>query len=222
MDNTKLFNGIKDVIIDWLVPHTKHVALLGGRWVGDSRAGAFCWYCSDYSSFAGADIGAYLCDNGEIGIWTGNKENINLRIYYDTAISKPIVSHNTDSEHEDFSEDDIRNLYIKIKEYLGENKELVMLSNEETPEKDNKVSLTNLDRYVKTTKVFDPSKLKIGAPYKIQVVQSDEYVYAILEKAESEKLTFKWFYVKEQRWDEWNVKPDDLLVITPLFEEENK
>jgi hypothetical protein len=90
---------------------------------------------------------------------------------------------------------------------------------EENPEKEDKV-LTNLDRYVKTTKVFDSSKLKIGAPYKIHNVQTDEYVYAILEKAESEKLTFGWFYVKEQTWDKWVVEPDDLLVITPLFEEE--
>jgi len=89
---------------------------------------------------------------------------------------------------------------------------------EETPEKENKV-LTNLDRYVKTTKVFDPSKLKIGAPYKIQNVQTDEYVYVILEKAESEKLTFGWFYTKDRVWAKWIVEPDDLLVITPLFEE---
>ena len=223
MDNAKLFNDIKDIIIDWLSPHIKRGAQLGSFWDCDSNAGAFYWSCSNNSSHAYSYIGARLCNDGEISIWTSNSENVNLRIYYNTAISnEPIVSHNPDSEHKDFSEDDIRNLYIKIKEYLEKNKELVKISDEETPEKDNKVSLTNLDRYVKTTKVFDPSKLKIGAPYKIQVVQSDEYVYAILEKVESEKLTFRWFYVKDQTWDKWVVKTDDLLVITPSFEEENK
>lgn len=132
MDNTKLFNGIKDVIIEWLVPYTKRVTRLGGYWGYGSDAGALCCYCINSSSSTYSYIGAYLCDNGEIRIWTGNKENINLRLYYNTRISNaPIISRNMDSEHKDFSENDIKNLYDKIKEYLEKNKELVMLSDEE-------------------------------------------------------------------------------------------
>lgn len=36
------------------------VAPLGGRWDFDSSAGAFCWYCVNYSSNASAKIGARL------------------------------------------------------------------------------------------------------------------------------------------------------------------
>lgn len=132
MDNAKLFNGIKDVIIEWLVPYTKRVAQLGGYWNNRSYSGAFYWDCFNGSSSVYTYMGAYLCDNGEIRIWTGNKENINLRLYYNTRISNaPIISRNIDSEHKDFSENDIKNLYDKIKEYLEKNKELVMLSDEE-------------------------------------------------------------------------------------------
>lgn len=164
MENTKLFNDIKDIIIDWLVPHIKHV--LGGYWNGVSLAGAFYWDCVNDSSYAYSDIGARLCDNGEIKIWTNNKENVNLRIYYNRAISNdPIIHHNPDSEHKDFSEDDIRNLYIKIKEYIEKNKELVMLSNEETSE-------NRWDRYIKEqiVRTFDRSKFDIGKCYEVREI----------------------------------------------------
>lgn len=165
MNNTKLFNGIKDVIIDWLVPHTKHVAHLGGGWNGGSYTGAFYWYCSN-SSGPYAYVGACLCDNGEIRIWTNNEENVNLRIYYNTAISnEPIVSHNTDSEHKDFSENDIQNLYIKIKEYLEKNKEHIMSSNEENSE-------NWCGRYIKEqiVRTFDQSKFNIGKCYEVREI----------------------------------------------------
>ena len=124
MNNTKLFNDIKDIIIDWSIPNIKHAARLGGGWNADSNADTFYWSCSNDSSGTNSRIGARLCDNGEIEIWTNIMENVNLRIYYNTAISnEPIVYHNPDSKHEDFSENDIRNLYMRIKEYLEKNEE---------------------------------------------------------------------------------------------------
>lgn len=165
MDNTKLFNDIKDIIIDLLVPDIKHVARLGGGWNADSNASAFYWSCGNDYSDTHSRIGACLCDNGDIEIWTNNKENVNLRIYYSTAISnEPIVYHNPDSEHEDYSENDIKDLYMKIKEYIEKNKELVMLSNEKTHE--------NWDRYIKEqiVRTFDQSKFDIGKCYEVREI----------------------------------------------------
>ena len=166
MNDTKLFTGIKNVLIGWLVPYTKRIARLGGYWNYGSSAGAFYWGCNCNSSYADAVIGARLCDNGEIRIWTNNEENVDLRIYYSTAMSnEPIVSHNADSEHKDFSENDIRNLYNKIKEYLEKNKEIAMSSNEENSE--------NLcSRYIKEqiTRTFDKSKFNIGKCYEVREI----------------------------------------------------
>lgn len=166
MNNTKLFNGIKDVIIDWLAPHIKRGARFGGSWGGDSVANNFYWNCSSYSSGAYSNIGARLCNDGVISIWTNNSENVNIRIYYNTAISnEPIVSHNADSKHEDFSENDIQNLYIKIKEYLEKNKEHIMSSNEENSE-------NWCGRYIKEqiVRTFDKSKFNIGKCYEVREI----------------------------------------------------
>jgi hypothetical protein len=168
MNNTKLFNGIKDVIIDWLVPHTKHVAQLGGSWAIDSDAGSFSWLCDINPSNAHSNIGAYLW-NDEIRIWTNNEQNINFRIYYNTAISNaPIVAPKTDSKHEDFSENDIQNLYIKIKEYLEKNKELAVPSNGEN-------SKNLWGRYIKEQiiRTFDQSKFNIGKCYEVREINQN-------------------------------------------------
>ena len=148
-----------------MVPHIKRVSPLGGDWYYDSNAGAFYWSCVINSSYAAANIGARLCDNGEIEIWTNNKENVTLRIYYTAISNEPIVYHNPDSEHKDFSEDDIRNLYIKIKEYLEKNKELVMSSNEENPK-------NWWGRYIKEqiVRTFDRSKFDIGKCYEVREI----------------------------------------------------
>lgn len=61
MDNTKLFNDIKDVIIDLLVPHIKHVTQLGSNWNNDSNADTFYWNCNNNSSNANSNIGTHLC-----------------------------------------------------------------------------------------------------------------------------------------------------------------
>ena len=166
MNNAELFNGIKDVIIGWLLPYTKHIAQLGGGWNGGSYTGAFYWYCSTNSSDTLANVGARLCDNGEIRIWTNNEENVNLRIYYSTAMSnEPIVSHNADSEHKDFSENDIRDLYVRIKEYLEKNKEHIMSSNGENSE-------NWCSRYIKEQiiRTFDRSKFNIGKCYEVREI----------------------------------------------------
>lgn len=167
MNDTKLFTGIKNVIIDWLAPHIKRGARFGGSWGGDSVANNFYWNCSSYSSGAYSSVGARLDnDGGVISIWTNNSENVNLRIYYSTAMSnEPIVSHNADSEHKDFSENDIRNLYVRIKEYLEKNKEHMMSSNEGNSE--------NLcGRYIKEqiTRTFDKSKFNIGKCYEVREI----------------------------------------------------
>lgn len=198
MDNTKLFNDIKDVIIDLLVPHIKHVARLGGGWNADSNASAFYWSCSNDSSDTNwrSRVGACLCDNGDIEIWTNNKENVNIRIYYNTAISnEPIVYHNPDSEHKDFSETAIKILYMRIKEYLEKNKEFVMLSNEENSE-------NWWDRYIKeqVVRTFDQSKFDIGKCYEVQEINqtNTELVYpcqCILQSVYDTQLVF--LYLKE-------------------------
>lgn len=196
MDNAKLFNDIKDIIIDWLTPHIKRGARFGGSWGGDSVADTFYWNCSIYSSTEPVHIGARLCNDGEISIWTSNSENVNLRIYYNTAISnEPIVYHNPDSKHKDFSEDDIRNLYIKIKEYLGKNKELVMLSNEKPPE-------NWWGRYIKEqiVRTFDRSKFDIGKCYEVREINqtNSKLIFpcqCILKSVYDTQLVF--LYLKE-------------------------
>ena len=173
MDNTKLFNDIKDIIIDLLVPDTKLVSRLSGNWGGVSDAGTFYWNCSNYSADTHSSIGARLCDNGEIEIWTTDMENVNLRIYYNTSISnEPIVSYNPDSEHKDYySETAIKILYMRIKEYLEKNSskkestEPVISSSEETHE--------NLcSRYIKEqiVRTFDQSKFNIGKCYEVREI----------------------------------------------------
>ena len=137
----ELFNDIRDIVISWMVPHIERAARLGCTWHGDSNPDDLYWYYTGNSSRTTNCIGMWLCDNSEINIWTGVRENINLKIYYNTAISNdPIVYHNPDSEHEDFSENDIRDLYMKIKEYLDKNSsknestEPVISSSEESDE----------------------------------------------------------------------------------------
>lgn len=191
-----IFNDIKDIIIDWLTPHIKRGARFGGSWGGDSVAGTFYWNCNIYSSTEPVHIGARLCNDGEISIWTSNSENVNLRIYYNTAISnEPIVYHNPDSKHKDFSEDDIRNLYNKIKEYLGKNKELVMLSNEKPPE-------NWWGRYIKEqiVRTFDQSKFDIGKCYEVREINqtNSKLVFpcqCLLQSVYDTELVF--LYLKE-------------------------
>lgn len=219
MDNTKLFNGIKDVIIDWLTPHIKRVARLGGHWGSDSYAGAFYWDCSNNSSATYADIGARLCNDGEISIWTSNSENVNIRIYYDTAISKPIVSHNTDSEHEDFSEDDIKNLYIKIKEYLEKNEEHGMPS----PNEENSGNWWG--RYIKEriVRTFDQSKFDIGKCYEVREINqtNPKLVFqcqCLLQSVYDTELVF--LYLKEDGASSVfsiNIQDIDNYVILEMF-----
>ena len=250
MDKKDILKDLFGIIYDWIKPIIiERHHRLGGCWYNDSDA--FYWDCVGKSSGTDAYIGARLCgDTDDIVIWTKNKNNIAIVIHpveksIFTGIYSVDVMLNTVAEFEDFSKEEMKDLYNRIIDFYKDKHHATILSEEEssdqyttmmsirvgrvicektleeeTPEKENK-ALTNLDRYVKTTKVFDPSKLKIGAPYKIHNVQTDEHVYVILEKAESEELTFGWFYAKEQIWAKWIVKPDDLLVITPLFEEDN-
>ena len=249
MDKKDILKDLFGIIYDWIKPSiTVSDTKLGSHWAYDSSEGTFSWQCSNLSSNTIDYIGACLYEDG-IYIWTKNKGNVTIVIHSVKRKAFPglysvDVILNTFAEFDDFSKEEVKDLYNRIINFCKDKHHAVILSEEEssgqyttmmsirvgrvicektleeeTPEKENKV-LTNLDRYVKTTKVFDPSKLKIGAPYKIHNVQTDEHVYVILEKAESEELTFGWFYVKEQIWAKWIVKPDDLLVITPLFEEE--
>lgn len=193
-----IFNDIKDIIIDLLVPHIKHVARLGGGWNADSNASAFYWSCSNDASGTNSRmrIGASLCDNGDIEIWTHNKENVNLRIYYNTAISnEPIVYHNPDSKHEDCSEAVIKILCMEIKEYLEKNKEFVMLSNEENSE-------NRWGRYIKeqVVRTFDQSKFDIGKCYEVREIKqtNTELVFpcqCILQNVYDTQLVF--LYLKE-------------------------
>ena len=250
MDKKDILKDLFGIFYDWIKPIiTERVAPLGGHWYGNSSADAFYWTCINYSSSAHYNVGACLCgDTDDIIIWTGNKDNVAIVIHFVKikafiGLYSVDVMLNTLAEFDDYSKEEMEDLYNRIIDFYKDKHHATILSEEEssdqyttmmsirvgrvicektleeeTPEKENKV-LTNLDRYVKTTKVFDPSKLKIGAPYKIHNVKTDEHVYVILEKAESEKLTFGWFYAKEQIWAKWIVNPDDLLVITPLFEE---
>lgn len=219
MDNTKLFNDIKDIIIEWLVPDTKLVSRLGGNWGGASDAGTFYWNCSNYSTDTHSSIGARLCDNGEIEIWTNDMENVNIRIYYNTAISnEPIVYHNPDSEHKDFSEDDIRNLYIKIKEYLEKNEEHEMSSNEEKPE-------NRWGRYIKEhiVRTFDQSKFDIGKCYEVREINqtNPKLVFqcqCLLKSVYDTELVF--LYLKEDGVSgvfSINIQDIDNYVILEMF-----
>lgn len=250
MDKKDILKDLFGIIYDWFDPVIEErVTQFGGSWYNNSDPGAFYWYWYSNSSAAAAKIGACLCgDTDDIIIWTGNKDNVAIVIHFVKikafiGLYSVDVILNTLAEFDNFSKEEMEDLYNRIIDFYKDKHHATILSEEEssdqyttmmsirvgrvicektleeeTPEKENKV-LTNLDRYVKTTKVFDPSKLKIGVPYKIHNVQTDEHVYVILEKAESEKLTFGWFYAKEQAWAKWIVNPDDLLVITPLFEE---
>ena len=131
MDNEKLLDGIKNVIMYWFhkIGQAQFVVDWGGSYVvGESFSYAGALPVSHTYLRFGAEL--LDVDDGVIVIWTDKPRNINIGIYYDTTTNEPIVYHKTASDHKLFSENEINILCIKIKEYLEKNKELIMPSKE--------------------------------------------------------------------------------------------
>ena len=177
MNKKDILRNLFHIIYDWLkLITTDSDPHFGNDWSSDSNASAFYWYRYNVSSATYSRIGARLYED-DIVIWTKNEDNVTIVIHsvkrkafpglYSVISNEPIVYHNPDSEHKDFSEDDIRNLYIKIKEYLEKNKESVMLSNEENSE-----NWWN-NRYIKEqiVRTFDQSKFDIGKCYEVREIK---------------------------------------------------
>lgn len=132
MDNTKLFNGVKDVIMDWFHRRTGRAQFVvdwGGHYVvGES----FSYVGMLPAPHTYLRFGAELLDDDDsvIVIWTDKPRNVNIGIFYDTTTNEPVVYHKTASDHKLFSENDIDILCMMIKEYLEKNKEFIMSSEE--------------------------------------------------------------------------------------------
>lgn len=135
MDNAKLLDGIKNVIMYWFhkIGRAQFVVDWGGSYVvGESFSYAGVLPASHTYLRFGAEL--LDVDDGVIVIWTDKPRNININInigiYYDATTNEPIVYHKTASDHKLFSENEISILCIMIKEYLEKNKELIMPSKE--------------------------------------------------------------------------------------------
>lgn len=195
----------------------------------------------------GNDIDCYVDIHGEMNkshtaflIWSHNKENINIRIF-----TNGVFKWEGETDHFEFcGAEEMRTLYDKLIQQPVSTKEHPLQNNSTIPEKDfvenqcvviddkptvavedetrTENECSQLAHYIKITKIFDKTKLRLGAPYKIYNRTIDEYVYAILEKVEPDTLTFGWFYAKERKWNKCLVYLDDTTFeITPMFEEEN-
>lgn len=227
MDNTKLFNDIKDVIIDLLVPHIKHVAQLGGGWNADSNASAFYWSCSNDASGTNSRIGASLCDNGDIEIWTKNKDNVTIVINLVkrkafTGLYSVDVMLNTVADFDEFSKEEMKDLYNRIIDFYKEKRHAVMLSEEELSDQyttmmsirdvpvDRVICEKTLEEetpgnwrgYIKEqiVRTFDKSKFDIGKCYEVREIKqtNTELVFprqCILQSVYDTQLVF--LYLKE-------------------------
>lgn len=137
MDNTKLLNDIRDVIIDWLVPHMKHATRLGSFWSYDSNADAFCWGCYADSSVDHSYIGVRFCDDtNDIIVWTNSKDNATIVIHLVKrkafiGLYSVDVVFNTVAEFDDFSEEEMKDLYNQIIDFYKDKHHAVILSEEE-------------------------------------------------------------------------------------------
>lgn len=108
-------NDLHDIMFEWIKPKLDEYELSGDRWHDGSAVGGFFWYL--YNDIGGPirNVGTHLCydvNNIIIGydIWTCEPENVNIEIRKDS------IDFIEDSEFEDFSKEEMKNLYDKIKQ----------------------------------------------------------------------------------------------------------
>ncbi len=100
-----------DIMNEYMKPTIKKNVEEGGRFSYCPGAGTFYWYCINTSSKA--NIGAYF-EKGRWKIWTNLRDNVNI------TMDDNIICFNTRSKFDDFSEEFMRGLYDKLKDYFSD------------------------------------------------------------------------------------------------------
>ncbi|MBO4735685.1 MAG: hypothetical protein J5614_04745 [Paludibacteraceae bacterium] len=241
MDKKDILKDLFGIMYDWIKPIiTERHDRLGGCWYNDS--GAFYWDCVGKSSGTDAYIGARLCgDTDDIVIWTGNKNNIVIVIHpvekgIFTGIYSIDVMLNTTAEFEDFSKQEMEDLYhtiidfykethavIHSKEELSDQYTTMSIQDvpegqvicEKTLEKDTMEESKELSPFVKTRCIpgFDTDALKIGHPYRVTSERYGEQIMFLNKSSETLLHFFKLVVYdgEVQRQEEYLVSIDNVV-----------
>ena len=241
MDKKDILKDLFSIMYDWIKPIiTERHALLRGDWSKDSDADTFYWHC--YYGSVHYNVGARLCGNvDDIIIWTNNENNITIVIHpvkrsVFTGIYSVDVMLNTVAEFDDFSKEEMEDLYHKIINFYKD-KHAVIHSEEElsdqyttmsiqdvpegqvicekTLEKDTMEESKELPPFVKTRCIpgFDTDALKIGHPYRVTSERYGEQIM-YLGRASDTLLHFSKLVVYDgevQRMEEYLVSIDNVV-----------
>lgn len=103
-----------DIMSKYMKPTIEKYIEEGGHFSDCSNAGAFRWTCRSAGAVGYAYIGARF-ENGYgcWEIWTNSRDNVNI------TINDNFICFNTTSKFDDFSEEFMRGLYDKLKEYFS-------------------------------------------------------------------------------------------------------
>lgn len=200
MNKKDILKDLFGIIYDWIKPIIiDSDAKPSAGWDVDPSSGAFCWYCNDDRSYAVPHIGAHLCDDvDDIIIWTKNKDNVTIVIH---LVKRKVfiglysvdVMLNTVADFDEFSKEEMKDLYNRIIDFYKEKRHAVILSEEELSDQyttimsirdvpeDRVICEKTLeeetpenwwDRYIKEqiVRTFDQSKFDIGKCYEVQEI----------------------------------------------------
>lgn len=253
MNKKDIMKDLFEIIYDWIKPIiTDGDTKLGGYWYYDSIAGAFYWNCNNYSSASYTYIGARLYEDG-IVIWTKNKENVTIVIHpvkrkAFVGIYSVDVMLNTVADFDEFSKEEMKDLYNRIIDFYKEKRHAVMLSEEElsdqyttmmsiravpedrvicekTLEKDTMEESKELPPFVKTRCVpsFDTDSLKIGHPYRVTSERYGEQIMFLNKSSETLLYFFKPIVYdgEVQRQEEYLVSIDNVVNDGYVIQEMN-
>jgi hypothetical protein len=232
MDKKDILRDLFHIMYDWLkMITTDSDPHLGNDWSSDSNGPvSFYWYRYDVSSAMYPHIGASLYAD-DIVIWTKNKDNVNIVIHpversVFTGIYSVDVMLNTAAEFDEFSKEEMKDLYNRIIDFYKEKQHAVIHSEEElSDQKDTMEESKELPPFVKTRCIpgFDTDALKIGHPYRVTSERYGEQIMFLNKSSETLLHFFKLIVYdgEVQRREEYLVSIDNVVNDGYIIQEMN-